>query len=234
MYALSGERILTAWERGRGLREPWRALALLELAVPERRPRELASLTLAERNALLLRLRAATFGRDIEGFAVCAKCQTQLELALDAEDLAQGLRAAPEETWTEGGAAMRMRPANSMDIAASLDAVDEEEAAALLLARTLDVNEAQVNVTERANWVETFERINAAAEIQCVLSCAACGAHAVMDFDVAEFLWREVSLAARRLLADIHRLASAYGWSEEAIVGMSAARRALYLEMVSA
>ena len=46
-------------------------------------------------------------------------------------------------------------------------------------------------------------------------------------------LLREVAAAARRLMADIHELASAYGWSEAAIVSMSTARRAAYLEMLT-
>ena len=54
-----------------------------------------------------------------------------------------------------------------------------------------------------------------------------------VDLDVARFLLREVAAAARRLMADIHELASAYGWSEAAIASMSAARRAAYLEMLS-
>jgi hypothetical protein len=52
--------------------------------------------------------------------------------------------------------------------------------------------------------------------------------------DNAGILWREVALAARRLLAEIHRLARAYGWSEQAITAMSATRRATYLEMLDA
>ena len=61
MHSLSGERILTAWERGQASREPWRALALLAVAMPEREMTELAALPLAERNATLLRLHSMTF-----------------------------------------------------------------------------------------------------------------------------------------------------------------------------
>jgi hypothetical protein len=39
---------------------------------------------------------------------------------------------------------------------------------------------------------------------------------------------------ARRLLIEVHSLASAYGWSETDILSMSEPRRALYLEMVQA
>jgi hypothetical protein len=36
---------------------------------------------------------------------------------------------------------------------------------------------------------------------------------------------------ARRLLYDVHALASAYGWSEDEVLAVSPARRRCYLEM---
>jgi hypothetical protein len=202
--------------------------------MPEREMTELAAMPLAERNATLLRLHALTFGPTVEGFAVCAECGEQLEFAMDAEDMARTLRAAEPETWVEADRQMGMRPANSSDLAASMEAASEDDAQALLLARTLGVEDTDLVRAKRTDWVDRFERLNASAEIRCVLPCAHCGARAALDFDVAGFVWREIQVAARRLMAEIHRLASAYGWSEKAVVRMSAARRAAYLEMLNA
>lgn len=234
MHSLSGERILTAWERGQARREPWRALALLAVAMPERKMTELAAMPLAERNATLLRLHATTFGPMVEGFAACAECGEQLEFTMDAEDMARILRPAEPETWVEGDYQMGMRPADSSDLAASMEAASEEDARALLLARTLGIEGTDLVRAQRTDWIDRFDRLNASAEIRCVLPCAHCGARAALDFDVASFVWREIQVAARRLMAEIHRLASAYGWSEKAVVRMSAARRAAYLEMLNA
>jgi hypothetical protein len=234
MHALSGERILTAWERGLASQEPWRALNLLAVAMPETEITELAALPLAERNAALLRLHSMTFGRKLEGFAVCAKCGQQLEFAMDADDIARTLRAPEPETWVEGEQEMGMRPADSSDLAASMEAASEEDARGLLLARTLGIEDVDLVRSERTDWINRFDRLNASAEIRCVLPCAHCGARTALDFDAADFVWREIQVAARRLMAEIHRLASAYGWSEKAVVRMSAARRAAYLEMLNA
>jgi hypothetical protein len=234
MHALSGERILTAWERGQASQGPWRALALLAVAMPERDMTELAVLPLAERNAALLRLHAMTFGRKVEGFAVCAKCGQQLEFAMDADDMARTLRAPEPERWVEGDHQMGMRPADSSDLAASMEAANDEDAQRLLLAKTLGIEDTEMVRSDRTDWMERFDRLNASAEIRCVLPCAHCGARTALDFDAARFVWREVQVAAKRLLAEIHCLASAYGWSEKAVVRMSAARRAAYLEMLNA
>jgi hypothetical protein len=51
-------------------------------------------------------------------------------------------------------------------------------------------------------------------------------------FDVAEFLWREIDAWAKRVLEEVHTLASAYGWAQGEILSLSAARRRRYVSMV--
>ena len=244
MRGLAGEQLLTAWERSRALPEQEAALALLEQAQPERRADEWALMPLSERNALLLELRAATLGRRMEGFAVCPDCGAQLEFAMDARELARGLRAQAEEAGGEQDG-LAMRPANTLDLLASGAAESEEEARSILLARTAGV-EATDSAGAAASWIaaqpaqavarmaERFEALNAAAEIRVRFECVACGSRPWLDLDIVRFLQREISAAARRLMAEIHELALAYGWSEAAIAAMSTVRRAAYLEMLGA
>ncbi len=70
------------------------------------------------------------------------------------------------------------------------------------------------------------------AEMQLALTCPACSHSWQSMFDIAPFLWREISTEAKRLLREVHILAQAYGWREADILSMSAARRQLYIEMV--
>ncbi|MGH9606924.1 MAG: hypothetical protein ACRD3N_14635 [Terracidiphilus sp.] len=251
MRGLVGEELLTAWERSRELPAQKAALELLALACPERPVGEWPRLSLGERNALLLELQAATLGRRMEGFAVCPECGAQLEFAVDAWELARGLRAQGMEA-AGGHAGIAMRPANTLDLLASSEAENEEEARAILLARTAQVCDAAEDREEpagaadsAARWLaaqpepaaallaEQFERVNAAAEIRVQLDCAACGMQTLLEMDIVRFLLREIGAAARRLMAEIHELAGAYGWSEAAIAAMSSVRRSAYLEMLS-
>jgi hypothetical protein len=71
-----------------------------------------------------------------------------------------------------------------------------------------------------------------AAEIALTLTCPACDARQVVHLDIAGFLWAEVRHAAQRLLDEVHELGWAYGWSEGAILTMSASRRQAYLDRV--
>jgi hypothetical protein len=72
------------------------------------------------------------------------------------------------------------------------------------------------------------------AEIELSLTCPACGAQWQTPFDIVTYLWQELDAWAARLLADVHVLASSYGWSEADILALSPWRRQRYLEMIGA
>jgi hypothetical protein len=248
MQALVGEEILTAWERSRDLPEQKAVLAVLALVFPESPVEELAGLPLGERNSLLLELRAMTLGQSMEGFAVCPECGAQLEFALDARELAKELHREPLPA-TEELAGYTIRPANTLDLLAASAAETEEQARSILLTRTVGVKEAEPDsgalAAMGADYLQTqpapvaallvdrFEQMNASSEIRVQLQCAVCYSRPWLDLDIAHFLLREIAGAARRLMMEIHELASAYGWSERSIAAMSATRRAAYLEMLS-
>jgi hypothetical protein len=231
MRALTGEDFLKAWEFRHALREQEAVLAVLDIGFPERSRAELARLPLAERNTLLLELRAATLGRRMDGFAVCPDCGAQLEFVLDPLEMANARDDPPSGEFHQSARHM-MRAVDSMDMLASAAAADERQARLILLARTLGVDEAEAEKAEQC-VLDQFERVNSAAEIRLQLQCGECRGSAGFDFDVAGFFLRELSSAARRLAQDIHELASAYGWSERSIAAMSVMRRTAYLELLS-
>jgi len=71
------------------------------------------------------------------------------------------------------------------------------------------------------------------AEVHLALSCPACAHQWQSLFDIVSFFWGELEAWARRLLYDVHTLASAYGWCEADILAMSAWRREQYLNMAN-
>jgi hypothetical protein len=79
---------------------------------------------------------------------------------------------------------------------------------------------------------EALARVDPLAEIAFDFECPACGADFREGLDIAEFFWREIEVEARRLLIDVHTLASAYGWREADVLALSPARRAFYVERV--
>jgi hypothetical protein len=252
MRRLIGEALLTAWEQTRELPEQQAVLAVLTLGWPGRNIDEFANLPLGERNALLLELRAATLGRRMDGFVNCPECGAHLEIVLNAGELATGIRALHPPSPSEI-AGYTMRAANTLDLLATSAAEDQEQARAILLARTMNVPKAVLDQLDELDagvgsrqWLQSqpapvvdlsldrFQQMNESAEIRVQFHCAVCRNHASVDVDIARFFLGEIASAARRLMADIHALARAYGWSERSIAGMSASRRAAYLEMLGA
>ena len=101
------------------------------------------------------------------------------------------------------------------------------------------VESCQIATGEEVEWGdEEIEEIGEAmasadplAEIRIELNCSECGYRWDEALDLVSFLWIEIEARAKRLLRDVHALASAYGWSEREILSLSEPRRQLYLEM---
>ena len=76
-----------------------------------------------------------------------------------------------------------------------------------------------------------METIDPQANVELALRCTACEREWPVVFDIVAYLWDEISAWSRQIIHEVHRLASAYGWSEREVLAMGAARRAVYLEM---
>jgi hypothetical protein len=234
MRTLSGEALLATWERGSAETPPSRALAMLLAGCPALADAEAATLPLAMRDAALLALHANGFGPKLSAFVACDACGERLEFVLQAADIAATLQAAEaDDTMTLDGVTLRLRMANTLDIAAAATAPDLEVARDVLLARcTEGMDPAGLSVALRDAVLARLDAMHEAAEISFSLACPACAARQVIQFDIASFLWAEIRHAARGLLNEVHELAWAYGWAESAILAMSPQRRAAYIERV--
>lgn len=255
MQPLAGLRLLEACEAAR--REPalLRPLTLLAAALPGCERATLLDQPLGERNRALLALRALSFGPLLEGYAECRACGAPMTFQLAVDDALAGLDACAAGAageWIEAGFAWRLRQATTADLLAVARMPDDAAAEHELLCRCLslsamsamsatsatsDTNEATDIAAlplDSTTALAEFEQLHADAELHCALQCPQCGHAADHELDLADFVWREARHAARRLLADIHTLASHYGWSEAAIAAMSQARRDAYLELLDA
>lgn len=247
MLALNNVALLAAWEQALAQHPLDRSLTLLAAAWPgERRRSEWAALSVGERDRLLFALYGATFGPQVEAQAHCPECGAAVEFACSAPDLA-ALPNAAAGAVVDGRAgrySFRARPPTSADVASAARlppaaARRHLTAACLLELRRDDGEPTPVELATElpAEVVNALAEALAAADpladIELALACPACGGAWGAIFDIGAFLWAAVNLRARRLIGEVHRLAQAYGWREEEILSMSAARRQLYLEMVS-
>ena len=78
---------------------------------------------------------------------------------------------------------------------------------------------------------DALEAADPNADFALDLRCELCGHSGIAQLDIGELLWDEVDARARALLADVHVLAHAYGWTEREILSLGDERRAAYLAM---
>ncbi len=261
MRPLTATALLDAWERGRTASPLHRALLLLALAWPEWSQEQLAQLPLGRRDALLLQLREGIFGPRLASVVDCPACGERLEFVLDSSQLAPDaglpqLPDAPPEPITvearldDQALAITLRPPTSADLAGVLQEMGPEAdpglardallRRCLLDVQPLDETEAPAQLPQPlpeplvAALSQALEAADPLADLRLDLTCPACEHAWQAPFDILGFLWQEIDDWAWRTLREVHLLARSYGWSEQAILAMSAWRRRIYLEMVQA
>ena len=235
--------LLDVWDRGGGRSPLWQALLLLEAAHPETSAEALAALPVGHRDGLLLDLRERVFGRHLESVAGCPRCGEWLELAVTTADLRQTPAAPGRPLAVDlGDYSVTFRLPTTADLLAlaSDDADGALPPERLLLARCLTraerggerVKAADLPGPVAEKVSEQMEAADPQANVTLALTCPACDHAWERIFDVGTFLWSELDAWARRVLGEVHVLASAYGWTEREVLGLSARRRALYLQRV--
>ncbi len=241
MRRLSEQEVLAVWEHGQGRSAQQQALAPLSVAFPERGAEELARLPLGERDRLLLCLRRETLGGQLQGSSGCPRCACPIDFAVEVEDVLAAGRAgeaAPLAVET-GGWRVRLRLLDSRDLAFAAAAGDLGEARRRLVERAVvaaahDGEEAPSGELPEeviAAVAERLEEADPLAVVPLAMRCGRCGCDWQPLLDVGAFVWREIAARAERVMNDVHALAHAYGWSEETILTLSAARRQFYLDL---
>lgn len=242
MKSLSAAELLNVWEWGLSQSSIQRALILLKAAYPECSSEELASLRIGQRDGLLLTLRERIFGSQLVCLAVCSGCGDRLELTFSVSDI----RTAPETEPASNLVAkvedyeVQYRVPTSLDLGAvagqsDLTAMRQQLLNRCLIAvhykdKDLAVNDLPEGVVRTV--LAEMAQADPQADVQLALSCPACNHQWQETFDVVSFFWTEIHAWARRLLQEVHTLASTYSWQEADILAMSPQRRQFYLEMI--
>lgn len=254
---LSEQDILSIWEYGLRQHPIDRALTVLAVANPSLSRTTLVASSIGQRDTALLTIREQVFGSSFASYVECPRCRAALEFAFSANDIRVGAAPTTNEgqilTFECDGYTIEARLPNNADQLAIATCSDVASARALLLQRcivsstyrgvVLDTMDTK-NAKDTQKTDELPESVIAAlgeamverdpqAEIRLKLVCSSCDHQWFAIFDILTFLWQEITIHARRILRDIHLLASAYGWSESEILALSARRRRFYLEMVA-
>lgn len=238
MAATAGEwELLAALDEGERRTHPERALILAGIQEPGW---EAATTSVGGRDALVLGLRSRVLGHVLEAVDTCPDCGETASIEVDLRRLLDATPPDGSTTVRVGDYEIRCRPPSALDLAAAADSRDDASARRSLIGAA--VVEARlhgrvVGATSLPGEVvaavgEALSEADPLAEITLAVTCDACGGAWHTRLDPVGFVWEELRAWGRRLLAEIHVLASAYGWTEAEILALPHARRRAYRELV--
>lgn len=239
MPSLADEQLVRLWELGEKRHAVDRALLLLLASDPKATLDNVAQLTIGQRNARLLQLRASTFGPKLAAAAACPNCGEQLEFSIHVDDLYQPQPETLNGRLMVDGFEVDYRLPDSRDLAAIIGLDDVAAARELLLERCLIAVQAADSTEATGPAPATLlEAVAAAipehdpmADLWLELACPNCEHEWEAQFDVVSYFWRELGDRVQRLMYDVSQLAAVYGWSESQVLALGPARRQRYLEL---
>jgi hypothetical protein len=253
---LTGEDEAFLFDSGEFLLPAQRTTALLARCLvqlgplQEVTPDTVRSLTVGDREALLLQLRRLTLGDRLQSVLSCPRgsCGKKMDLELKTDDVLVPPYSSTDErhqmTVADNGAnyTVFFRPLTGTDVeaAASVARTDLGAAADQLLRRcvvSVDCDNGQPVDELPAVVTETLPaRLSEAdpqAELMLDLTCPECGQGFTALLDVGTYFFQEIAAGIRRLYRDVHLLAFYYHWSEAEILGMTCRKRQRYLGLLA-
>lgn len=244
MQQITEKDVLKIWELARNQHSLKRALIILAVADPKADVDTLARLSKGQRDQKLIKIREQLFGSSLPGWIQCIKCQEKLEINLDAsvfKMLKQPELINKENHLNYNSYKIIFRLPNSLDLAAVLKGRNP------LMAKEIFLNRCIIKANRKGKKVaiarlpkkvvqalqEKMAELDPWADIKLKINCSFCKSTWQFNFDIASYLWKELSALARSIFNEIHLLARYYGWSESEILSMMPARRKIYVEMTA-
>lgn len=225
---INAARLLSAWESAAAVPMPRRGAVLLSVTHPERSSTDWAMCPLGERDHALLRLRESLFGGTIETVACCRACGESMEAQFRTSDLSDRFASPGTLEREVNGRTIRFRVPTEADVVAAIASSDPRRS---LIERCVE-SAGTLADPEMNAVIQAMEAEDPQADIHIEVNCPSCLASNDLAFDIVSYFWSDLTDWSRRMLAEVHKLASAYGWSEADILAMTAFRRRMYLQML--
>jgi hypothetical protein len=200
------------------------------------------ALTVGDREALLLHLRATTFGDRLDCTVDCSRCGERMDVELRISELLVPPYAEVRERHTialdgpglRGQAVVRLVTGADQEAAARQS--DGEAGVQELVERcVLEVRSAHdpspLALAEAVS--RPLAELDPQAQIDIDAVCPSCGEPVRAVVDAAGLLFAELTAGDERLLREVDALARTYHWGEAEILGLDVRRRRRYLELLA-
>jgi len=210
---------------------------------------DVRSLTVGDREALLLHLRRLTLGDRLDCLVNCSHdgCEEKMGLELAVSSLLlspyQKARETHETTISDNGkiyhVKFRLPTGRDQEKAARVAQSDPQTATEQLLQSCVlhvstdgDLPIEGVPSSVKEQLPHIIAELDPQAEISINITCTACGNVFRTILDAGTYFFRELESHLRQLYNEVHLLAYHYHWSETEIMSMSTVRRHRYCNLL--
>jgi hypothetical protein len=198
---------------------------------------EVEDLAAADRDRLLAAVYGAAFGNIIQSTEYCSACGERFDVRFPIEDLASAVdraadaraaRLLPDGVF-ETAAGLRFRLPSARDEMAAAE-LPERQAAEFLASRCVVESPEGLEAAQAVE--EAIEDAAPLIDLDIKTSCPECGAAQAVHFDIQFYLLRALEMERPRMLREIHRIATAYGWSLAEILSLRRSERRTLSELI--
>lgn len=189
-------------------------------------------LTVGTRTRALLMLAVASGRESVQVLHQCTACAERMEVDVPFREIARfGADTAHQVRVVDAGRQWLVRLPSGMDQRRWASAGISDP---LAMARSLVVEGDGADLDE--GWLDrlgsTLQGVDPLIDFRLHVRCPGCTAAHSLDLDLQALALEELRRIQRALMVAVHRLASAYHWSEADIVAMPAWRRETYVAWV--
>jgi hypothetical protein len=191
------------------------------------RPGEAQALTASDRDRLLADIYLTEFGDRIDCVLRCASCDSPFDIDFHLSSLMSSLDLPPAGKASTGTPVITLEDGRKCRLPRGGDELavqdmPDQSAEAALLARCMVEGEARPDDPAVLRALESAAPI---LDVELDATCPECGTAMQAHFDLQHFLLAAIMQETPARIAEIHLLASTYGWSLREILELDRKRR---------
>lgn len=199
-------------------------------------PVKAKDLTIADRDRLLAAIYISTYGSHIEGTIHCKNCQIPFDMDFSLDELLTNLYSGINNLKVERdpagyyilpeGPSFRL-PTGEDERAIMGMSLNEAEQA--LLSRCTGKGKTEEDFSQIQ---QAMNDIAPVLDMELKAPCPECGQQNMVHFDIQYYLLNALHQGRHQLAFEVHRIASAYGWSLMEILNLPRSMRKTYVSIV--
>jgi hypothetical protein len=199
---------------------------------------EISELTTWDRDRLLAAVYTRHYGPRIDSTLKCQTCEAPYDVDFNLQALMEQLAPDPDVPIEQAGTHhyqlndIQFRLPTGRDECAVFG-LPPKKAAAALLQRCI-IDGAEPDAQTSADIQIAMQTLSPVVNLELDAKCPECGKEQTIQFDLQRFLMTALVNDRRRLLQEVHILASAYGWRLSEILNLPRSQRRGFVALVDA